>query len=132
MKIKFRYQWYDEAKTIMHYIAEDDWNWRDYHAGWQPVVFNLINHEGNVHILLDFREQSREKMPSGVSAHFNSFGRNLSPKLSGYAVVLGFPEIDRDKLMLNDDGTVSTKEGTLCFAENEAEAQAILAGLEEK
>lgn len=130
MKIKFRYQWFDEEKTILQYIAEEDWNWRDYHAGWQPVIFNLINHDGNVHVLLDFREQTRDKMPAGVAAHLNSFGKNLSKKLSGYAVVLGYPEIDRDKLMLNEDGTVSTKEGRLYFAENEAEAKAIFASLE--
>ena len=129
MKIKFRYQWYDTEKTILQYIAEDDWNWRDYHAGWQAVIFNLINHQGNVHILLDFREQTRAKMPSGLAAHFNSFGKNISQKLSGHAVILGFPAIDRDKLMLNEDGTVSTKEGTVYFAENEAEAKAIFAGL---
>jgi hypothetical protein len=127
VKIKFRYHWYDEKKTILQYIAEADWNWRDYHAGWQSVVFNLLNHEGNVHILLDFREQLHEKMPSGVAAHFNSFGRNISPKLSGYAVVLGFPEVDRDKMMFNEDGTVLTKEGCLYFAEDEESARAFFA-----
>lgn len=129
MKIKFRYQWYDEKKTVLQYIAEEDWNWRDYHAGWQALVFSLLNHEGNVHILLDFREQTREKMPSGLSAHLNSFGTHISKKLSGHAVVLGFPDSDRDKLMLNDDGTVSTKAGTLYFAKDEEEAKTILGQL---
>jgi hypothetical protein len=129
MKIKFRYQWYDENKTILQYIAEDDWNWRDYHAGWQSVVFSFLNHDGNVHILLDFREQTRAKMPSGVTAHLNSFGKHISKKMSGYAVVLGFPEFDREKLLLNEDGTISTKDGTLYFAKDEAEAETIFAQL---
>lgn len=129
MKIKFRYQWYDKDKTVLQYIAEEDWNWRDYHAGWQSVVFSLMNNEGNVHVLLDFREQTREKMPSGLAAHLNSFGSNISSKMSGYGIMLGFPDHDRGKLMLNEDGTVSTKDGTLYFAKNEEEVKTILGQL---
>ncbi len=123
MKIKFRYAWYDTAKTILHFTAEADWNWRDWHAGWQPVVFSLINHDGNAHVLLDFREQTRDTMPAGINAHFMSFGTKISPKLSGKAVVLGLPADDKASLMLDDDGTLETKTGRMYFAENEAEAQ---------
>ena len=122
MKIKFRYGWYDDAKSILSYIAEENWNWRDWHAGWRPATFSLIQHEGNVHALIDFREQTREKMPAGINAHFMSFGTVISPKLSGKAVVLGLPEADKAQLMLDGDGTFETKTGRLYFAENEDEA----------
>lgn len=122
MKILFRYKWYNDEKSILHCIAEGEWTWRDYHAAWQPIIFNLINHAGNVHVLLDFREQTRLAMPSGIAAHFSSFGTNLSPKLSGKAVVLGIPENDMPKLPRNEDGTMDTKTGKLFFATNESEA----------
>ena len=123
MKIKFRYAWYDTAKTILHFTAEAAGNWRDWHAGWQPVVFSLINHDGNAHVLLDFREQTRDTMPAGINAHFMSFGTKISPKLSGKAVVLGLSADDQASLLLDDDGTLETKTGRMYFAENEAEAQ---------
>lgn len=125
MKIKFRYGWHNTAKTILHFTAEDNWNWRDWHAGWQPVTFSLIYHEGNVHVLLDFREQTREKMPAGINAHFMSFGTSISPKLSGKAVVMGLPADDKAKLMLSNDGTFETKTGRMYFADNEEDAQAL-------
>lgn len=127
MKILFRYTWYNEAKTILHFIAEGDWNWRDYHAGWRPMLFNLINHAGNVHVLLDFREQTRAAMPAGVAAHLSSFGKSLSPKLSGKAVVIGFPAADMPKLPRNEDGTMDCKTGRLYFANNEEEVAALFA-----
>jgi len=125
MKIKFRYGWHNDSKTILHYTAEDDWNWRDWHAGWQPLKFSLIQHEGNVHLLIDFREQTRDKMPAGINAHLMSFGTSLSPKLSGKAVVLGMPDEAKAQLMLDEDGTFETKTGRLYFAENDDEAQAL-------
>jgi hypothetical protein len=127
MKILFRYKWYDEQKTILHYIAEDNWNWRDYHAGWRPMLFNILNHAGNVHILLDFREQTRASMPAGVAAHLSSFGKSLSPKLSGKAVAMGIPASDMPKLPRNEDGTMDCKTGKLYFVDNEADAAALFA-----
>ncbi|MEM9951295.1 MAG: hypothetical protein AAF846_06840 [Chloroflexota bacterium] len=126
MKIKFRYGWYDDAKSILQYTAESDWNWRDWHAGWRPAVFSLIQHEGNVHIVIDFREQTRATMPAGINAHFMSFGTSISPKLSGKAVVIGLPDDAKAQLMLDEDGTFETKTGRLYFASDDDEAQAIL------
>lgn len=132
MKIKFRYSWYDEAKTILQYTAQEDWTWRDWHAGWQPIIYNLINHAGNVHILLDFRQQQRERLPVGFHAHLNSFGTQLSPKLSGQAVVVGFPHADYTQLMLDDDGTLPTKSGRLYFAQDDNQVRALLQSFAEQ
>lgn len=132
MKIKFTYGWYDEEQTILRYAAQADWNWRDWHAGWRPATFSLLNHAGNVHVLIDFREQTRTTMPAGINAHFNSFGTSISPKLSGNAVVLGLPESAKDTLMQDEDGTVETKTGRLYFAESEDDAQAIFAALKKE
>jgi hypothetical protein len=119
MKILFRYKWYDEQKTILHYIAEGDWTWRDYHAGWRPMLFNILTHPGNVHVLLDFREQTRLAMPAGIAAHLSSFGKSLSPRLSGKAVVIGIPAADMLRLPRNEDGTMDCKTGKLYFADDE-------------
>ncbi|MEL6307884.1 MAG: hypothetical protein AAFN11_04710 [Chloroflexota bacterium] len=122
MKIKFKYGWYDDAKTILRYAAQEDWNWRDWHAGWRPAAFSLLSHEGDVHVLIDFREQTRTSMPAGINAHFNSFGTSMSAKLSGKAVVLGLPESAKETLMRDEDGTFQTKTGWLYFADTEDEA----------
>jgi hypothetical protein len=127
MKILFRYKWYNEEKTILHFIAEGDWTWRDYHAGWRPMLINLINHAGNVHVLMDFREQTRATMPVGIAAHLSSFGKNLSPKLSGKAVVIGIPAADMLKLPRNEDGTMDSKIGKLYFADSDEDVAALFA-----
>lgn len=126
MKIKFRYDWYDDEKTVLRYTAESDWNWRDWHAGWRPATFQLIQHEGNVHAIIDFREQTRETMPAGINAHFMSFGKSISPKLSGQAVVIGLPADAKSQLILDEDGTFETKTGRLYFADDDQQAQTIL------
>lgn len=127
MKILFRYKWLDEEKTILHYIAEGEWNWRDYHAGWRPMLFSILSHAGNVHVLLDFREQTRAAMPAGIAAHLSSFGKSHSPKLSGKGIAIGIPAADRPKLPLNEDGTMDCKTGTLYFAETIEEALQLFA-----
>lgn len=125
MKILFRYKWFDDEKRILHLIAEGEWTWRDYHAAWRPMLFSILSHPGNVHVLLDFREQTRPNMPAGIAAHLSSFGTSLSPKLSGKAVAIGIPAADKPKLPLNEDGTMDSKSGKLYFAETEAEALAL-------
>lgn len=127
MKIKFRYGWYDEDKTVLSYTAEADWNWRDWHAGWRPATFSLIQHDGNVHAVIDFREQTRTQMPAGINAHFMSFGKSISPKLSGKAVVIGLPDEAKDQLMRDEDGTFETKTGRLYFVADDEQAKALLA-----
>lgn len=127
MKILFRYKWLNDEKTILHYIAEGDWTWRDYHAGWRPMLFSVLSHPGNVHVLLDFREQTRTAMPAGIAAHLSSFGTSLSPRLSGKAIVIGIPAADKAKLPLNEDGTMDSKTGKLYFAESEEEASKLFA-----
>lgn len=129
MKFNFRYEWLDDEKKVMRYIAENNWNWRDYHACIRASLFAMINHPHSVDTLIDLSESTREAMPSGLAAHINTFGKVLTPALSGHAVVLKMPDTDRKKLMqmLNEDGTYSTGQGLVYFADTQAEAMELLA-----
>lgn len=125
-KIKMRYEWYDEDKTAVRYIMEDDWNWRDYHAGVRASLFSMMNHPNLVDSVIDLREHQRAKMPAGLAAHMSSFGKKLNKTLSGNAVVIGLADADCQALPLNPDGTLSTTEGAVYFAVDDEEAQIIL------
>ncbi|MCA9912573.1 MAG: hypothetical protein KC496_04475 [Anaerolineae bacterium] len=128
----FRFTWYDDDKTVMQLIAEGDWNWRDYHAAARACTFSMMNERpDNVTILLDLRGSTRDQMPAGLRAHSTSFGKKLTPALNGSAVVLGMPLAAWHGLPLNEDGTLSTVDGRVYYAEDEAKAQDILQQIRE-
>lgn len=121
-----RFAWYDDDKTIMHYIIEGDWNWRDYHAGVRASIFSMHRHPHQVHALIDLRGSTRPALPSGAAAHMRSFGKRLAPALSGVAVVLGLPAGAHDALVLDEAGTLPTTDGRVYFVDSEDEALALL------
>lgn len=127
--MQFHFEWYDDDKTVMHYIAADTWTWRDYHACVRGSLFSMHKHPHPVDSLIDLRGGTREAMPSGLVAHMNSFGRVLTPALSGRAVVLGLPDDAKAQLPLEDDSTLTTRDGRVYIADDEAHAQQILAQL---
>lgn len=130
MKIQFRFEWYNDEQTIMRYIAEGHWTWRDYHACVRASIFSMHQHPHRVHSLIDLRESERERMPSGLRAHANTFGKILTPALSGHAVVLGLSEDDWQQMPLSDDGTLHTRDGQVHFVADEASAKTLLTTLE--
>lgn len=125
-QIRFRYEWFDAARTVMRFVAMQDWNWKDYHAVARVSSFALTNHPGPIHLLIDFREQTRSGMPSGTAAHMSTFGKRIVPALSGKVVVLGMTAQERAALPLNDAGQLETKDGVVCFAESDEEAVRII------
>lgn len=125
-QIKFRYEWYDDDETVMHYSAQEDWNWRDYHSCVRASIFAMHRHPHPVDSLVDFRESERDAMPAGLTAHLSSFGKILTPALTGDAVVLGLPADAQASLPLDDDGTLATRDGRVYFAATETAAQGIL------
>jgi hypothetical protein len=126
MDIQFRFEWYDDDETVMRYIAQPGWNWRDYHSCVRASLFSMHKHPHPVDSLIDLRESDRETMPAGMVAHMSSFGRILTPALSGDAVVLGLPDGAKAQLPLDTDGTLETRDGRVYFADDEAGAQTIL------
>jgi len=126
----FRFQWYDEDKTVMHLIAEGDWNWRDYHVCARASSFSMLQHPYPVHTLLDFRASTRPKFPAGIAAHSASFGKKIVPALSGHVVVIGLPAKEQSKLALADEGFLHAVDGRVYFVEDEEQAQMRLAALQ--
>jgi hypothetical protein len=124
----FRFQWYDDEQTTMHYIAEGDWNWRDYHACVRASLFSMHRHEKTVDSLIDLRASTRRAMPSGVNAHVRSFGKVLTPALSGRALVIGMPDEALAQLGVAQDHQLDTPDGLVRFvdADGDEAAKAIL------
>ena len=128
-KIKFRFEWFNEQKTGLHLIAEEDWNWRDYHAGARAAAFNTISLQHPVTMLLDFSQHSRATMPAGIAAHAQTFGKKITPNLDGNAIVIGLDNSDLTKIPREEDGTLPTKDGTVYFVEDTDSAREILSTL---
>lgn len=122
----FRFRWYDDTQTVMHYIAEGDWNWRDYHACVRASLFSMHRHTQDVHSLIDLRASTRATLPAGLQAHVRTFGKILAPALSGNAVVIGLPQGALAQLGAENDQQLETTDGLVRFVDDEAELQAIL------
>ncbi len=114
----FRFEWRDESRRVICYIAEGDWNWKDYHQAVRASTFTLSAVEHLVECLVDLRLSSRETMPAGLSAHLRSFGRKAQACLSGRAIVIGMGKDDLDALRLNADKTLPTADGFVQFVDN--------------
>jgi hypothetical protein len=78
-----------------------------------------------VHMLIDLRGSTREKMPAGASTHIRSFGKIQTPAMSGNVVVLGYPQDELDALAIGDDHTFQTQDGMIHFVQDEATAEAL-------
>ena len=124
----FRFEWYDESKRAMQYIADGDWNWKDYHQAVRAAAFSLTAVSHPVDSIIDLRNSSRASLPAGASAHIRSFGRVTSARLTGRAAVIGLPAEEADSL-----GTVARADASgpatalSRFVESDMELEELLA-----
>jgi hypothetical protein len=126
MRIQFDYGWYDDDKRIIRYAARDNWTWKDYHAVVHVSLYAIQSQPHTVHSVIDFSTGTRPKFPSGIAAHARTFGKPLTPNLSGNAVVLGVPPDAMAKLNVSTAGTITTPDGTVHFVKNSEELETIL------
>lgn len=79
--MSFRFEWYDESRRAMRYIAEGDWNWRDY-----------------------------QQAARAAAAHVRSFTRVTQSRLTGRVAVIGMPDVAlegmRDGVLRTANGLV--------------------------
>lgn len=122
----FRYQWKDASKRVMCYIAEGDWDWKDYHHAARASAFTLSGVDHPVDCLIDLRGSARRSLPAGLAAHVRSFGKQTQACLTGRAVVIGMPDAGLDALPLDDAKALSTRDGEVRFVANEAELEQTL------
>ncbi|MCY4536941.1 MAG: hypothetical protein OXE52_01785 [Chloroflexi bacterium] len=121
-----RYEWKDASKRVICYIAEGDWNWKDYHHAARASAFTLAGVDHPVDCLIDLRASARRSLPAGLAAHVRSFGRKMQACLTGRAVVIGMPKEGIDSLMLGDENTLFTSDGLVRFVANDAELEQAL------
>ncbi len=119
----FRFKWKDESKRAMCYIAEGDWNWKDYHHAVRASAFTLMSAELSVDSVIDLRGSTRTTLPAGASAHLRSFGRVTQARLTGRAAVIGMPAVPVEGLRGN---TLQTADGVVKLVESEAALDALL------
>ena len=130
MRIQFDYNWYNDDKTVIRYAARDNWTWKDYHSVVRASLYAVQSQPGPVHTLIDFSTGHRDKFPGGLAAHARTFGKQLTPNLSGDAVVIGVPPDALAKLGLTETRELPTADGTAHFVDTEDDAQTILETLE--
>lgn len=120
----FRFEWRDQNKRALRYIAAGDWNWRDYHQAVRASAFTLMSAQRPVDSVIDLRGSTRLGLPAGAAAHLRSFGRITQAKLTGRAVVIGLPAVELEGLQ---DGTLVTTDGLVRFVNSQAELDTLLA-----
>ncbi len=123
----FRFEWYDESKRAMQYIAEGDWNWKDYHQAVRAAAFSLTAVSHPVDSIIDLRKSSRASLPAGASAHIRSFGRVTSARLTGRAAIIGLPAGEAETLGLSPVRTLQTSDGFVQFVKSDMEFEELLA-----
>ncbi|MYD11481.1 MAG: hypothetical protein F4X02_15740 [Chloroflexi bacterium] len=119
----FRFEWYDESRRAMRYIAEGDWNWRDYHQAVRAAAFTLMQAQQPVDSIVDLRGSARRMLPAGAAAHVRSFTRVTQARLTGRAAVIGLPAVEVEGM---SDGVLRTANGLVKFVADEAELTALL------
>ena len=122
-----RFEWRDSAKRAMCYIAEGDWDWKDYHQAVRASAFSLAGLKHAVDSVVDLRGSGRVDLPAGAAAHARSFGRRTQANLSGRAAVIGLPAGAGKGLGLGADRTLETADGLVKFVESEDELNQLLA-----
>lgn len=120
----FRYAWRDETRRAICYIAEGDWNWKDYHQAARAAAFTLMSAEQPVDSVIDLRGSTRRTLPAGAAAHLRSFGRATQARLTGRAAVIGWPDVKVEGMRA---GSLRTADGIVKFVDSEAELAALLA-----
>ena len=122
----FRFEWRDKRKRAMCYLAEGDWNWRDYHQAVRAAAFSLMDAAGPVDSVIDLRGSTRRALPAGASAHIRSFGKRTGARLTGRALVIGLDQRAWQALGAGADGELETSDGFVLFVADEAELDAVL------
>ena len=120
----FHFEWRDEKKRAMCYIAGGDWTWRDYHHAVRASAFTVMTAEHPVDSVIDLRGSTRVTLPAGAAAHLRSFGKITQARLTGRAAVIGMPGIEVEGMR---DGILHTVDGFVAFIDSEEELDALLA-----
>lgn len=121
------FEWKDESKRAIVYIAAGDWNWKDYHQAVRAAAFSLTGVEHPVDSVIDLRASTRSGLPAGAAAHVRSFGRITQASLSGRAAVIGLPAEDIARLGAGPGKTLATADGVVKFVDSDAELETLLA-----
>ncbi len=125
--MSIRFEWYDESKRAMRYVAAGHWNWKDYHQAVRAAAFSLTADDHPVDSVIDLRGSARPSLPAGASAHVRSFGRVTSARLTGRAAVIGLPAGEEERLGLSPERTLPTSDGFVQFVESDMELAELLA-----
>jgi hypothetical protein len=114
--IRFEYKWDDPTRRdVIRLTALDGWSWKDYHVVARVVSLNVsAQPPQSVDVLIDF-SKATGAFPAGISAHARTFGKRLTPALSGVAFVIGVPEHELAKLGVEPGKPLTTAEGQVHF-----------------
>lgn len=121
------FKWHDESRRALRFIAEGDWNWKDYHQAMRAAAFSLSAVDHPVDCIIDLRLSARSGLPAGAAAHVRSFGRATHARLSGRAVVIGLPDGEAERLGLSSERPLPTSNGFVQLVETQGQLEELLA-----
>lgn len=120
-----RFEWDDDEKTVIRYVAEGTWNWTDFHRSVRVSLFALHKLGHPVDTILDLTHSA--KTPGGAIAHIRSVGKPQQEHISGRAIVIGLDAETETKLLAGQpERMLRFGEQTIHFVDDEQQAQAIL------
>src|SRR5690606_35931986 len=89
------------------------------------AAMNTLSLKHPVDTVVDLRGSTRARFPAGPLGHVRTFGKPISPALTGRAVVIGLPEAIRAEIA--PDGQLETPDGVVVFVTTDDEITAMLA-----
>jgi hypothetical protein len=126
-RINFDITWDDDARTVIRYRARELWTWKDYHAAVHVSLWSLQNSPHPIDCVIDVRGGTRHKLPAGLAGHARTFGKKISPTLTGRAVAVGFPREAWAVTGADADGRLMTPDGEVVFVDDDAQVAAVIA-----
>ena len=115
----FTFQWENEERTLIRYIATGDWNWKDYHTVVRISLFSIPKTVTLVDSIIDFTGSTRPALPAGLLGHVRTFGKKHHASLSGRAIVIGLPKSGEAQLNAQDSRQFITPDGMVQFVDSE-------------
>ena len=125
MQYPVYYEWDDDEKTAVRYIAQGRWTWKDDHRAVHVSQFALANGADQIDTIIDLSHSTGT--PSGATAHVRTFGKQQHPKQTGRTVVIGMEPENVLKLAGTEGILRVANEHVIHFVESEEEAQTLLA-----
>ncbi len=117
------FQWDNDEKTVIRFVAEDSWNWNDFHKNMRRATFWFDSVPHTVEMVIDLRATT--KMPAGALGHIRSLGKRIHPHGRDRVILIGLDSTLAQTLG-GADGIYGDSQRMIRFVQTDEEAQTII------